>query len=99
MRYALPNNQKRGFDFEVLSDLPVLLASLLVLVAIPAVAFGAAKPGTYKGTSSGKYIQIGQAEEPTDRGKVSFTVKSSKVLELQDAEASWFNAARRQRSR
>ena len=57
-----------------------LLAFLLALVAIPAVAFGAAKPGTYKGTSSGKYIQVGQAEEPTDRGKVSFTVKSSKVL-------------------
>ena len=57
-----------------------LLASLLALVAIPAVAFGAAKPGTYSGTSKGKYIQVGQAEEPTDRGKVSFTVKSSKVL-------------------
>ena len=57
-----------------------LLASLLALVAIPAVAFAAAKPGTYKGTSSGKYIQVGQAEEPTDRGKVSFTVRSGKVL-------------------
>ena len=56
------------------------LASLLALAAIPAVAFAAAKPGTYKGTSSGKYIQVGQAEEPTDRGKVSFTVRSSKVL-------------------
>ena len=58
----------------------VLIASLLALAAIPAVAFAAAKPGTYKGTSSGKYIQVGQAEEPTDRGKVSFTVRSSKVL-------------------
>jgi hypothetical protein len=57
-----------------------LLASLLALAAIPAVASAAAKPGTYKGTSSGKYIQVGQAEEPTDRGKVSFTVRSSKVL-------------------
>jgi hypothetical protein len=57
-----------------------LLASLLALAAIPAVAFAAAKPGTYSGTSSGKYIQIGQAEEPTDRGKVSFTVRRSKVL-------------------
>jgi hypothetical protein len=56
------------------------LACLLALVVIPTVAFGAAKPGTYSGTSSGKYIQVGQAEEPTDRGKVSFTVKSSKVL-------------------
>ena len=58
----------------------LVLASLLALAAIPAVAFAAAKPGTYKGTSSGKYIQVGQAEEPTDQGKVSFTVKSSKVL-------------------
>ena len=57
-----------------------LITSLLALAAIPAVAFAAAKPGTYSGASSGKYIQVGQAEEPTDRGKVSFTVKSSKVL-------------------
>jgi hypothetical protein len=57
-----------------------LLAFLLALVAIPAVAFAAAKPGTYSGTSSGKYIQVGQAEEPTDRGKVSFTVRNGKVL-------------------
>jgi hypothetical protein len=56
------------------------MTSLLALAAIPAVAFAAAKPGTYKGTSSGKYIQVGQADEPTDRGKVSFTVKSGKVL-------------------
>jgi hypothetical protein len=57
----------------------LLFACLLALVAVPAVAFAAAKPGTYAGTSSGKYIQVGQAEEPTDRGKVSFTVRSSKV--------------------
>lgn len=56
-----------------------LLAALLALVAIPSVAFAAAKPGSYSGTSSGKYIQVGQADEPTDRGKVSFTVRSSKV--------------------
>jgi hypothetical protein len=58
----------------------LFLACLLALVAIPAVALGAAKPGTYSGTSKGKYIQVGQAEEPTDRGKVSFTVRKSKVL-------------------
>jgi hypothetical protein len=57
-----------------------LIAFILALAAIPAVAFAAAKPGTYSGTSSGKYIQVGRAEEPTDRGKVSFTVRSSKVL-------------------
>ena len=58
----------------------LLVASLLALTAIPAVAIAAAKPGSYSGRSSGKYIQVGQAEEPTDRGKVSFTVKGSKVL-------------------
>ena len=57
-----------------------LIASLLALAVIPAVAFAAAKPGTYSGASKGKYIQVGQAEEPTDHGKVSFTVRSSKVL-------------------
>lgn len=56
-----------------------LLVALLALVAIPSAAFAAAKPGTYSGTSSGKYIQVGQADEPTDRGKVSFTVRSSKI--------------------
>ena len=56
-----------------------MLALLVALAAIPAVAFAAAKPGTYSGTSSGKYIRVGQAEEPTDRGKVSFTVRSNKV--------------------
>ena len=40
-----------------------LLCSLLALAAIPGVAFAAAKPGTYSGTSSGKYIQVGQAED------------------------------------
>ncbi len=54
--------------------------ALLALAALPAVAYAAAKPGTYSGTTSGKYIQVGQAEEPTDRGTVSFTVRSSKVL-------------------
>lgn len=58
----------------------LLLCSLLVLAAIPSVALAAAKPGTYSGTSSGKYIQIGQAEEATDRGRVTFTVRSGKVL-------------------
>ena len=57
----------------------LLLAALLAVAAVPAVAFGAAKPGTYSGTSSGKYIQVGQAEEPTDHGKVSFKVRSGKV--------------------
>ena len=58
--------------------LPV--AALVALVAVPSVAFAAAKPGSYSGTSSGKYIQVGQADEPTDRGKVTFTVRGSKAL-------------------
>jgi hypothetical protein len=57
----------------------LLLASFLVLAAVPGVAFAAPKSGTYSGASSGKYIQVGQAAEPTDKGKVSFTVKSRKV--------------------
>jgi hypothetical protein len=58
----------------------LLLASILVLAAMPAVAFAGAKSGTYRGASSGKYIQVGQAKEPTDRGKVSFTVQKGKVV-------------------
>lgn len=58
----------------------LLLIVLVSLAAIPAVALAAAKPGTYSGISSGKYIQVGQATEPTDKGKVTFTVRSSKVL-------------------
>lgn len=58
----------------------LLVVSLLALAAVPTAASAAAKPGSYSGTSSGKYVQIGQADEPTDRGKVSFSVKSNKVL-------------------
>ena len=58
----------------------LLLIVVVSLGAIPAVAHAAAKPGSYSGTSSGKYIQVGQATEPTDKGKVTFTVRSGKVL-------------------
>jgi hypothetical protein len=58
----------------------LLLGTVLALGAVTAVAFAAAKPGSYSGTSSGKYIQVGRANEPTDRGKVSFTVRRSKVV-------------------
>ena len=60
---------------------------LLALVAIPAVAFGAAKPGTYKGTSSGKYIQVGQAEEPTHRREGVLHREEQQGAELQGEEA------------
>jgi hypothetical protein len=58
----------------------LLLLALISFAAVPAVALAAAKPGSYSGTSSGKYIQVGSAEEPTDKGKVTFTVRSNKVL-------------------
>jgi len=57
-----------------------LIACLVGLIAVPAAALGAAKSGTYSGTSKGKYIQVGQVTEPTDRGKVSFTVRRGKVV-------------------
>lgn len=58
----------------------ILAPALIALAAVPAVALAAAAPGSYKGVSSGKYVQIGAAEEPTDKGKVTFSVKSNKVL-------------------
>jgi hypothetical protein len=58
----------------------LIACSLISLIAIPAVAFAAAKPGSYSGVSSAKYVQVGSATEPTDKGKVTFTVKSSKAL-------------------
>ena len=58
----------------------LLVCTVVSVTAVPAVALAAAKPGPYTGTSSGKYIQVGQATEPTDRGKVTFTVRSNKVL-------------------
>lgn len=57
-------------------------AASLVLAAVPAGALAAAKTGSYSGTTSGKYVQIGQADEPTDKGKVTFTVRSGKVLDF-----------------
>ncbi|MEK6230212.1 MAG: hypothetical protein AABM43_13405 [Actinomycetota bacterium] len=57
----------------------LLLVALVSLTAIPAVAFAAAKPGSYSGTSSAKYIQVGSPTEPTDKGKVTFGVGSNKV--------------------
>jgi hypothetical protein len=58
----------------------LVTSALLLLAVIPAVAFAAAKPGSYSGVSSAKYIQVGSATEPTDKGKVTFTVKASKAL-------------------
>jgi hypothetical protein len=38
--------------------------------------------GTYSGTTSGKYIQVGQAEEPTDRGKGSASYKDPSISDF-----------------
>jgi len=56
----------------------VQLAAVLA-ISIPAVAHAAPKAGSYSGTSKAKYVQVGQATEPTDKGKVSFSVSGSKV--------------------
>ena len=61
-----------------MTRLPALVA--IILAASATTAFAAAKPGSYAGTSKGKYIQVGQAEEPTDKGKVTFRVSKNKVL-------------------
>jgi hypothetical protein len=58
----------------------LIVVVLIAVTAIPAVAFAAAKSGKYSGVSSAKYVQVGSATEPTDKGKVTFTVKSNKVL-------------------
>lgn len=60
---------------------PVLLLALASL-AVPAVALAAPKAGSYSGSSSGKYVQIGMATEPTDKGKVTFKVSGSKVTDF-----------------
>ncbi|MEA2227156.1 MAG: hypothetical protein QOF04_786 [Solirubrobacteraceae bacterium] len=60
----------------------LLVLALVALAAAPAVALAAPRPGSYSGTSSAKYIQVGQTTEPTDKGKVTFTVRGNKVLNL-----------------
>jgi hypothetical protein len=60
----------------------LFVLATLSLAAVPATAHAAAKPGSYSGTTSGKYVQVGQAEEPTDKGKVTFKVRSGKVLDF-----------------
>lgn len=57
----------------------LLPLTVVALAATPAAALAAAKPGAYSGTTSGKYVQVGMAEEPTDRGTVSFRVSGNRV--------------------
>jgi len=58
----------------------LLLLALILPACLPAVAVAAAKPGSYSGTSSAKYVRVGSATEPTDTGKVTFRVRTNKVL-------------------
>jgi hypothetical protein len=58
----------------------ILLLALILTASLPAVAVAAAKPGSYSGTSKAKYVQVGSATEPTDTGKVTFKVRTNKVL-------------------
>jgi hypothetical protein len=58
----------------------VLLLALILPASLPAVAVAAAKPGSYSGTSQAKYVQVGSATEPTDTGKVTFKVRTNRVL-------------------
>jgi hypothetical protein len=57
-----------------------LRLALILPASVPTVALAAAKPGSYSGTSSAKYVRVGSATEPTDTGKVTFRVRSNKVL-------------------
>ncbi len=58
-----------------------LLAIALLALLVPAVALGAAKAGSYSGTSSVKIpIVVGYKETTrTDKGKVAFKVRGAKV--------------------
>lgn len=58
----------------------VILCSLVSLVLVPAVALAAAKPGSYSGVSNASIFEYGDTEPRTDKGKVTFTVRSDKVL-------------------
>ena len=58
----------------------LLLVVLIVFASVPAVALSAAKPGSYSGKSSAKYVQVGSATEPTDSGTVTFTARRDKVV-------------------
>jgi hypothetical protein len=57
-----------------------LLCSLIALAVLPAAAYAAAKPGSYNGVSSASINpEYGSVARPTDKGKVTFTVRSGKV--------------------
>ena len=65
-----------------------MLKRSLALAVVPALALSAsavaaAKPGSYSGSSSNKEIYLyGDIEPRTDKGKVTFSVKSGKVTKL-----------------
>lgn len=56
--------------------------SIALSLAVPAAASAAVKAGSYSGTSSGKFQEYGKLEMTTDKGRVSFKVRSGKVLKF-----------------
>lgn len=60
-----------------------LALAVLTTLACSAAALAAAKAGSYAGTSSnGTIYRYGDTEPRTDKGKVTFSVKSNAVLKL-----------------
>jgi hypothetical protein len=58
----------------------IVPCSLLALAAIPSMALAAAKSGSYRGVSSASvFSDPGQTAPRTEKGKVTFTVRSNKV--------------------
>ena len=65
----------------------VMITRMLALVAVPALVLtasaSAADPGSYSGTSVNKEIYLyGDVEPRTDKGKVTFKVKSNAVKDF-----------------
>jgi hypothetical protein len=64
----------------------LLVLAALFTLALTASALAAAKPGSYSGTSVNDDIyRYGDIEPQTDKGKVTFTVKSNRVLKFKVA--------------
>jgi hypothetical protein len=58
-----------------------VLCTLVCLVLVPTAALAAAKAGSYRGvTSASVFSDPGQTAPRTEKGKVTFTVRSNKVV-------------------
>jgi len=60
----------------------ILAAAVAATLAVPAVASAAVPSGSYSGTTSGKHQEYGKLEMSTDKGKVTFTVRSGNVVKF-----------------